>query len=77
MITTTAAGVIVSESFHRLSYAAGTIWEPLLWVVSPIDGINRLLRGERYRYTAPQNLEVIYAAEFLTAFSVNEKRASN
>ena len=77
LITTTAAGVIVGESFHRLSYAAGTIWEPLLWVVSPIDGINRLLRGERYRYTAPQNLEVIYAAEFLTAFSVNEKIASN
>lgn len=76
LITTTAAGVITGEAFHRLSYAAGAIWEPLLWVVSPIDGINRLLRGERYRHTAPENLEVIYAAELLTACSASERFAS-
>lgn len=75
LITTTAAGIITGEAFHRLAYAAGAIWEPLLWLVSPVDGINRILRGERYRHCAPEDLEVIYAAEFFTAFCAAEKFA--
>lgn len=69
LITTTMAGALTGEVLHRLSYCAGQIWEPLLWVLSPIDGINRLLRGEQYRHAAPEDLNMLYHSEFYTAFS--------
>lgn len=72
MITTTAAGIVTGEAFHRLSYIAGALWEPLLWVISPIDGINRLLRGTNYRNTAPSTFDMIYRAEVVAAFSAGQ-----
>ena len=66
LVTTTVAGTIAGEVFHRLGYAGFDLWKGLLWFVSPIDAANDVLRLRWRRDFQGRGISTsdIYRAEF-------------
>ncbi|MCR5698352.1 MAG: DUF3943 domain-containing protein, partial [Treponemataceae bacterium] len=45
LITTTTAGCVTGEVLHRLGYEVSRFWNPLMWLLSPVDAANYLIKN--------------------------------
>ena len=67
-ITTPTAGAITGEILHRLSFSVYDYSPFLSWVLSPVDGINQLLRNSRA--ITPRGKIYSFSTSILSGFSI-------